>query len=204
MGFYARTVFPCLCDLLLRQPFLTQHRRDLLASVCGDILEIGFGTGLNLPCYPQHIRKITAVDANPGMNRLAKRRMARTGIEVDHRVLDCARLPFGDHSFDCVVSTWTLCSIENVNQALAEVFRVLRPGARFLFLEHGLSPDPGVQKWQRRLNKLEMRLADGCHLDRNIKAIVAEQPFASVQVDEFYLTPFPKTHSYMYRGTGVK
>ena len=98
----------------------------------------------------------------------------------------------------------TLCSIGDVRQALAEAYRVLKPGGRFLFLEHGLSPEPGVQKWQRRLNWLEMRLADGCHLDRNMTELVAAQPFSSVEVEEFYLERTPKTHGYLYRGIAVK
>jgi ubiquinone/menaquinone biosynthesis C-methylase UbiE len=113
-------------------------------------------------------------------------------------------LPFGDSTFDCVVSSWTLCSIEHVDQALAEVFRVLKTGGRFLFLEHGLSPDPRVQKWQRRVNWLQIRLAGGCRLDRNIKALVAAQPFASVKVDEFDMGTFPKTHTFMFRGVAVR
>jgi ubiquinone/menaquinone biosynthesis C-methylase UbiE len=204
MGFYSRTIFPCLCDLIMRQPILAKYRRDLLAGAGGNILEIGFGTGLNLPHYPEHVHKITTVDPNVGMHRKARKRIERTGIEVDQRVLDAARLPFDDSTFDSVVSTWTLCSIDNVNQALSEVYRVLKPGGRFLFLEHGLSPEPKVQKWQRRLNWLEMCLADGCRLDRNIKELVAAQPFASARVEEFYLEQSPKTHAYMYRGIASK
>jgi ubiquinone/menaquinone biosynthesis C-methylase UbiE len=204
VGFYSQVVFPCLCDFLLRQPFLAKYRRELLATVSGDILEIGFGTGLNLPHYPSHVRRITAIDANVGMNSKAKKQIKRCGIEVDQRLLDCERLPFADDAFDCVVSTWTLCSIEDVNHALGEVYRVLKSGGRFLFLEHGLSPEPGVQKWQRRLNWLEMRLAGGCRLDRNIRAIVAAQAFASLQVEEFDIGKPPKTHGYMYCGTAVK
>jgi ubiquinone/menaquinone biosynthesis C-methylase UbiE len=106
--------------------------------------------------------------------------------------------------FDCAVSTFTLCSIENVGQALREVYRVLKPGGRLLFLEHGFSPEPKVQKWQRWLNWLEMRLADGCHLDRNMKELVATQPFSSVEVVEFYLERTPRTHGYMFRGIATK
>ena len=125
-------------------------------------------------------------------------------MRVDQRVVSGERLPFEDNRFDCAVSTFTLCSIEDVSQALSEVYRVLKPGGKFLFLEHGLSPEPGVQKWQRHLNWLEMRLADGCHLDRNMKELIAAQPFSSVEVEEFYLERTPKTHGYLYRGIAVK
>lgn len=204
MGLYARFIFPRVCDWLLGQPAVEQHRRDLLAGVDGTVLEIGFGTGLNLPCYPAHVRKITMVDPNIGMHRLAKRRIERSGIEIDQRQLGGEALPFADGAFDCVVSTFTLCSIPEVNRAMSEVYRVLKPSGRFLFLEHGLSPEPAVQKWQRRLDWFEQCVADGCHLDRDIRALVAGQPFAAVDVANSYLERMPKTHGYLYRGTAVK
>ncbi len=204
MGFYARVIFPRLCDLLLNTAAVARHRRALLAHAAGDILEIGFGTGLNLPQYPEGVRKITIVDPNPGMHRLAQKRIRQTGIEVDQRTLGGEQLPFAPGTFDCVVSTFTLCSIEQVEQALGEVHRVLRPGGRFLFLEHGRSPEPGVRKWQRRLNGLQQALGDGCRLDRDIKGLVTALPFASVQVDEFYLEKSPRTHGYLYRGIATK
>lgn len=204
MGLYSQVIFPRLCDFLLKRPFVAKHRRELLAQVHGEVLEIGFGTGLNLPHYPAQVHKITTVDPNVGMHRLAQKRIEQTGIKVDQRVLSSERLPFEDNTFHCVVSTFTLCSIEGVTQALSEVYRVLKPGGRFLFLEHGLSPEPGIQKWQRRLNWLEMRLADGCRLDRDIKGLVEAQPFSSVQLDEFDLGMFPRTHSHMYRGMATK
>jgi SAM-dependent methyltransferase len=204
VGCYSRVIFPVLCDFLLGRPFVARYRRELLAHAGGDVLEIGFGTGLNLPHYPAHVRTITAVDPNAGMHRLARGRVRRSGIEVHQRVLSGERLPFGEHAFDCVVSTFTLCSIEGVTQALGEVYRVLRPGGRFLFLEHGLSPEPGVRKWQRRLNGLQRHLADGCRLDRDIRALLAAQPFASVRLDEFYLEKVPRTHGYLYRGLATR
>ncbi len=204
MGFYSQTIFPRLCDLLLNRPLIARHRRALLAAAHGEGLEIGFGTGLNLPHYPGTVRKLTIVDPNRGMHRLAQRRIQRTAMELDQRVVSGERLPFGDCTFDFVVSTFTLCSIHDVVQALREVYRVLKTGGRFLFLEHGLSPEPAVQKWQRRLNWLEVRLADGCHLDRDMKALIAAQRFASVEIEEFYLAGMPRTHGYMYRGTAVK
>lgn len=204
MGLYARVIFPRLCNLLLDRPAVARHRHDLLAQAGGDILEIGFGTGLNLPWYPAHVRKITALDPNAGMHRLARRRAAQSGVAVDQRVLSGERLPFETASFDCVVSTFTLCSIDQVAQALAEVYRVLQPGGRFLFLEHGLSPEPGVQRWQRRLNWLERRLGDGCRLDRDIKGLIAAQPFVVVETAESYLEKTPRTHGYLYQGHAVK
>lgn len=201
---YTQILFPRLCDLILNRPMVAQHRRELLSHACGNILEIGFGTGLNLPLYPQDVRKITTVDPNVGMHSLARQRIEKAGIEVDPRVLSSERLPFDDNTFDCVVSTFTLCSIAGVELALREVYRVLTPGGRFLFLEHGLSPEPNVQKWQHRLNWLEMRLADGCRLDRDIRAIVVAQPYSSMQIDQFYMGNLPRTHSYMSRGIATK
>lgn len=204
MGFYSQMIVPLLCDFGLDQPHVAKYRRELLAEASGKILELGFGTGLNLPYYPPHVRKITTVDPNLGMYRRAQRRIKHAGVEVDRRVLGGERLPFEDSSFDDVVSTFTLCSIEDVAQAMREVYRVLTPGGKFLFLEHGLSPHLNVQKWQHRLNWLQMRLAGGCHLDRDIRALVTAQPFASVKMEEFYIEKTPKTHGYLYRGVATK
>ena len=204
MSFYSQVIFPVLCDLVLNRPFVAKHRRELLTHAGGAILEIGFGTGLNLPHYPSHVRTITTVDPNPGMLRRAERRIARSGIAVDRHVLSSERLPFENCAFDCVVSTFTLCSIARVNEALGEIYRVLKPNGRFLFLEHGLSPEPSIQKWQRRLNGIEMCLAAGCHLDRDIRGLVGTQPFSSVEETEFYLENIPKTNGYMYRGVARK
>jgi ubiquinone/menaquinone biosynthesis C-methylase UbiE len=204
MQFYSQMIFPRLCDFFLNTPLVAKHRRELLVHAFGNVLEIGFGTGLNLPYYPETVSKITTVDPNVGMNRLAKKRIKQSGIEVDQRVLGGERLPFDDNSFDAVVSTFTLCSVEDVSRALSEVYRVLKPGGRFLFLEHGLSTEPNVRKWQRRLNWLQMRLADGCRLDRNIKELVASQPFSGVEIEEFYLEKSLKTHGYLYRGMAMK
>ncbi len=200
MGLYSQFIFPRLCEFCLNTPLVAKHRQKLLAQADGQVLEIGFGTGLNLPHYPDRIRRLTVVEPNRGMNRLAQKRIKQRGIEVDQRLQGSERLPFEDGTFDCVVSTFTLCSIEDVNQALAEVYRVLRPAGRFLFLEHGLSPEPRVQRWQHRLNWLQRLLADGCRLDRNIKELVTAQPFSSVEIDEHYLEKSPKTHGYLYRG----
>jgi ubiquinone/menaquinone biosynthesis C-methylase UbiE len=204
MGFYSRFIFPRLCNAALDRPFVAAHRRELLASATGEILEIGFGTGLNLPCYPDHIRKITAIDPNPGMHRKALSIIEQTGLDVDKRILGSEELPFDRDTFDCVVSTFTLCSIAQVQRALAEIYRVLKPGGKFLLLEHGLSPDLKVCKWQHRLNRIQRLVGDNCHLDRNIKELVSQQPFQSVEVSEFYLEKSPKTHGYLSKGMAMK
>ena len=186
------------------QPFWSKHRQAQLASVEGEILEIGVGTGLNLPHYPERVKRITTADPNPGMNKRLQRRIERTGISVDKHVIGSEELPFGEEVFDCVVSTITLCSIPKVEQAMSELFRVLKPGGRLLFLEHGLSPDPKVMKWQRRLNGLQRLFADGCTLTLEVPRIVETQPFSSVEIQNFYMQDTPKTHGYMYRGVATK
>jgi ubiquinone/menaquinone biosynthesis C-methylase UbiE len=204
VNWYSRAVFPRICDFFLNTEQVAKQRRELLRHAGGDILEVGFGTGLNLPCYPAHVRKITTVDPNLGMHRAARKRIEKGHIDVDARVFGGEHLPFPNHTFDCVVSTFTLCSIARVGEAIAEIYRVLRPNGRYTLLEHGLSPDRAVQKWQQRLNWLQMRLGDGCRLDRNIKELVAVQPFASVAIDEFYMEKTPRTHGYLYRGVAAK
>jgi ubiquinone/menaquinone biosynthesis C-methylase UbiE len=200
MGIYSRFIFPRLCEFALNNSLVTERRRQLLEQANGEILEIGFGTGLNLPNYPPPVQKITTVDPHVGMHRLAQKRIEQAGIEVDQHVQSSEQLPFEDHHFDCVVSTFTLCSIDNVEKALSEVYRVLKPGGRFLFLEHGLSPEPRIQKWQRRFNWLQMRIGDGCRLDRDMGALVRSHPFASVEIENSYMEKGPKTHGYLYKG----
>jgi ubiquinone/menaquinone biosynthesis C-methylase UbiE len=159
---------------------------------------------LNLPHYPGHVRKIVTVDPNPGMNKKLKRRIDQTGIEVDQRLISSEALPFHDGEFDCVVSTVTLCSIPDVKRAISELFRVLRPGGRILFLEHGLSPDAQVTKWQWRLNWWQRRFADGCTLTLDVRDLLSTQPFRSVEIENFYMEQTPKTHGCMYRGVAMK
>jgi ubiquinone/menaquinone biosynthesis C-methylase UbiE len=204
VGFYSEKIFPILCDLLLDKPEVARRRQQLLASVSGEILELGFGSGLNLPHYPCQVHRITTVDPNVGMHRMAHRRVRRSRIEVNQLLVSGEDIPSARDQFDCVVCTFTLCSIENVDQALREVVRVLKPGGRFLFLEHGLSPEANIEKWQHRLNWLQQSLADGCRLDRNMKQLIVAQPFSSVEVEEFYLKSLPKTHGYLYRGMSRK
>ncbi len=203
-SFYSRYLFPRLCDWALDQPFVARHRREQLAQVRGEVLEIGVGTGLNLPCYPPTVRRLTVVEPNFGMSSRLRRRIKETAVEVDQRITSSESLPFQDCSFDFVVSTFTLCSIQNVEQALREMYRVVRPGGRFVFLEHGLSPEPKVQKWQRRLNWIQGIIGDGCRLDIDVRQLVVAATFHSIDIENFYLEHTPRTHGYLYRGSGVK
>ena len=204
MGVYSRVILPRLCDWVMNDPRMARLRTDLLADVGGEVLEIGCGTGLNLPHYPAHVRRITTVDPNPGMARLARHRVAKSGIAVQQRTLSGEALPFEDGAFDCVVSTWTLCSIPDAGRALHEIYRVLRLGGRFVFLEHGLSDDAGVRRWQRRLNPIQRLLADGCRLDLDVEAVVRGQPFRQFEVERFVMERTPRTHGTMYRGGAGK
>jgi ubiquinone/menaquinone biosynthesis C-methylase UbiE len=203
MGFYSQKILPYLLDWSLADPQIAQYRRSLLADVQGEVLEIGFGTGLNLAYYPEHIRKVVTVDPNPGVHALARKRIESSPITVEHRMLGSENLPMADHSFDSVVSTFTLCSIPAVEQALQEIYRVLRPGGRFFFVEHGLSQEPSIQVWQNRLTPLQKIIADGCHLNRNIRQLVEHQ-FGSVTLEAFYGEGLPKVFGYLYKGVATK
>ncbi|WP_126452816.1 class I SAM-dependent methyltransferase [Sulfuriflexus mobilis] len=204
MGFYSRVLFPWGMNWLMSGEPFDSARANLLNRVSGKVLEIGFGSGLNLPHYPHSLSALTAIDPNPGMRRYAEARMLQSPIKVEHCELNGEALPMADASFDTVVSTWTLCSIEHAEQALAEIHRVLKPGGRFVFLEHGLSDEPGIQRWQHRLNPIQKVIGDGCNLNRNIRELVAAAGFRSLEVENFYLEKTPRLLGYMYRGEALK
>lgn len=203
MNLYSQFILPRLLDWSMSDASLSHYRQEVLAQVSGETLEIGFGTGLNLPYYPKHIQKLTTVDANPGMNALALKRIQASDITVEHHVLNGENLPFPDQSFDSVVCTWTLCSIANVKQALQEIYRVLKPGGRFFFIEHGLSDNPKVEVWQNRLTPVQKVIADGCHLNRDIKRLIESQ-FSQVRVEQFQEKNLPAIMGYLYKGVAVK
>jgi ubiquinone/menaquinone biosynthesis C-methylase UbiE len=188
----------------MRNPHLERLRREALAGAKGGILEIGFGTGLNLEHYPEHVRHLTAIDPGEGMAHIAHRRIEQSQIDVDLRVQTAEELPFNDGQFDCVVSTWTLCSIQDARRTVAEISRVLKPGGRFLYLEHGLSEEPAVQRWQHRLTPLQKRIAGGCRLDVDIEVLVRSGAFGEVNVERFLLERTPRIAGSMYRGVAVR
>ena len=203
MGIYGRWVLPRLLDWTMTGAPFAQYRQQLLADVAGDVLEIGFGTGLNLAYYPDTVSTLTVIEPNPGMGAIAAPRLAQTSVPVTSRSLRGERMDFKSDRFDYVVSTWTLCSITGIDQALSEIHRVLKPGGKFVFIEHGLSPDPQLQTWQHRLTPLQKRLVDGCHLDRAIAALV-QAHFPELTVDTFYAETLPKVGGYFYQGIATK
>jgi len=199
MGLYRRHVFPWLCHKAMGDEETARRRREALAGVSGEVLEIGFGTGHNLPFYPEAVTRIVGVEPNPGMHRIAARQVAAARVPVDLVLERAEELPFPDASFDAAVSTFTLCSLDDPAAALAELRRVLRPGGLFAFLEHGLAPEPKVARWQRRLTPLQRRIGDGCHLDRKIDSLVAAGGLTLERLETGY-QPGPKVASYLYRG----
>lgn len=204
MNPYYRFILPRLLDWMMSDASLSQYRQEVLANVKGRTLEIGFGTGLNLPYYPKSIPKLITVDANPGMNALAAKRIQASDIVVENHVLSGENLPFENQSFDTVVSTWTLCSIANVEQALKEIYRVLKPGGQYLFVEHGLSHDPQMQVWQNRLTPIQKVIGDGCHLNRDIRRLIENQ-FSQVTIEEFQGdNSLLEIVAHQYKGMAVK
>jgi ubiquinone/menaquinone biosynthesis C-methylase UbiE len=204
MSFYHHNVFPWLLDHALRHRSFSEPRRRTLAPASGRILEIGFGTGLNLRYYPSTVGRIEAIDPDVDLDRYSGPRIAASNIEVDFHHLDAEHLPFEDDRFDSVVCTLTLCTIPDVVHALGEVRRVLRPGGQFLFLEHGLAPDAAVARWQARLTPIWKPLAGGCHLDRPIRNLVAQAGLALDPVSNYYLAGLPRFLGYMTEGVARK
>lgn len=203
MSFYSRRVFPHLLDWMMSKPAFTHARQELLASVQGDVLEIGFGTGLNLAHYPATVKSLTTVDVNPGVHHLAEKRLATSRWPVKFELISGERLPMPDASYDAVVSTWTLCSIPDVDSALREIRRVLKPDGRFYFVEHGLSPVPSVAKWQHRLTPIQKIIGDGCHLDRDHLALIAKAGLRVIEKRQFNAEGLPAIGSFMTLGVAV-
>ncbi len=203
MGIYSRLVLPQIMEWVMSNPVFSQYRQQVLEEVSGKILEIGFGTGLNLAYYPANIQEITIIDSNLGMKKFAQKRIEESKLSINSMVLNGEKLPLENESFDTVVSTWTLCSINQVEKALAEIYRVLKIGGKFHFIEHGLSKKPQIQIWQNRLTPFQKIIADGCHLNRNIKQLVEKQ-FRDVTIKEFNLPNLPEISAYMYQGIAKK
>lgn len=203
MSFYERFLLPYLLDFACGMKDISRQREKVVPHAVGKVLEIGIGTGLNMKHYdPGRIEKIWGLDPALQMHRLAAKRIAMAGLDVELLGLSAEEIPMQDASFDTVVCTYTLCTIPDPVQALGEMRRVLKPGGKLLFCEHGKAPDESVQRWQDRLNGPWGRLAGGCNLNREVPELLAKGGFDVQDMDTMYL-PGPKPLTFNYWGTAV-
>jgi SAM-dependent methyltransferase len=203
VGFYEDRVLPRVIDVVLGGRDLDAVRARVAAGLSGEVIEIGFGSGRNVPHYPAAVTRVRAVDPATAGRRLAAARVAESSVPVEYVGLDGQALPVDDASADHVLCTWTLCTIPDVGRALAEVVRVLRPGGRFHFVEHGLAPDPRVARWQRRLTPIQRRIAGGCHLDRPIDALITGAGLTITRLEHSWMRA-PKPMGYLYEGVATR
>jgi len=192
MGFYQKRVLPRIVNVACGTKTVEPLRRRVCEGLAGDVVEIGFGSGLNVPFYPSTVSRVAAVEPSDLAWKLAGKRLEETGLRVDRSGLDGQSLPFEDDSYDAALSSWTLCTIPDVAVALSELRRVLKPGAALHFLEHGLAPDERVRSWQRRLDPVEKRLFGGCHFTRPIVELLTSAGFVIEELDVFYEKGAPK------------
>lgn len=205
MGFYSNVIIPFFYDYSMDSKKINEGRKSILNKITEtEILEIGFGTGINLKFYPQSVKKIFGVDINNGMLEQAKKKIDNGKIEIELINQSSELLPFPENSINAIVSTYTLCSIKEINLAIKEIYRVLKPGGHYYFLEHGLADNPKTQKWQNRLNPIQNFWADGCNLNRNIKELISKEGFIFKELNTYYQKGNLKYLSYMYEGIAVK
>ncbi|MCB9357764.1 MAG: class I SAM-dependent methyltransferase [Calditrichaeota bacterium] len=204
MGLWRETLWPRLCHKAMQAERHARYRSASLERARGAILEIGFGSGLNLPYYPQSVTSVVGIEPNPGLRKVAVRTMHEQHFPVTLLDMNAEKLSFHEGEFDCVVSTWTLCSIQNLDQALSEVRRVLKPGGEFIFFEHGLAPDPDLQKWQRRLSRVTKHIFDGCTVDKQIAERIQGAGLDIVSLDNFFIPNVPRSEGYIYAGAARK
>ena len=200
MGIYGNHVLPRILDLACGAKVSRPERERVCAGLKGDVVEIGFGSGHNVQHYPAAVTSVAAIEPSDTAWKIAGKRLAASSVPVRRAGLDGQALPFPDDSFDCALSTWTMCSIPDLEAALAELRRVLRPGGRLHFIEHGLAPDEGVVRWQQRLEPAQKRVFGGCHLTRPIDEYVAKSGFSIQDRDRYYEDGGPKIFTSLYLG----
>ena len=203
MGLWERQLLPRLIDACNNGPHVKAVRERMCTGLSGDVVEIGFGSGLNVPYYPSAVTRVLAVEPSDVGWGLAAGRVAASHVPVERIGLDGRALPLPDHSVDSALSTWTLCTIPDPDEALAELRRVLKPGGRLTFVEHGLSPDTGVATWQRRLDPLQRRIVGGCRLTLSVLSVVRQAGFVVERVENEYEEGAPRPIGYLYEGTAI-
>ncbi len=203
MSVYRDRVLPVIVDAVLSGKPNREVRERIVAGLQGEVVEIGFGSGRNVPFYPATIKRVRAVEPAAGGRRIAAKRIAASPVPVEFVGLDGESLPLDDNSADHVLTTWTLCTIPDVERALSEVVRVLRPGGTLHFAEHGRSPDPRVARWQDRLNPIQKKVAGGCHLNRKIDDLLTGSGLQLAALRNYAL-PGPQAFGYMYEGVAAK
>ena len=192
-GIYAEHVLPHIVNATCGLKANDELRSRVCDGLHGRVVELGFGSGLNVPFYPAAVTEVAAIEPADLGWKLAAKRLAETSVPVVRSGLDGQTLPLPDDSCDAALSTWTMCTIPDVGRALGEVGRVLKPGGTLHFVEHGLAPDEKVQRWQYRLEPLQKRLFGGCHLTRPIVDLLTDAGFTILEVDVFYEKGAPKT-----------
>jgi len=199
MAFYENRILPALIHLAMRQRNLASYRQRVIPQASGAVLEIGVGSGLNFPYYSRNVEQIVALDTSPRLLGMAERAASENWPPVELLEASAEDIPLPDGGIDTVVTTWTLCSIPDVDRALREMRRVLKPNGRLLFVEHGLSPDASVRRWQDRITPAWKRLGGGCHLNRNISELIERAGFTIERLATGYMKG-PKPMTFMYEG----
>jgi len=205
MGFYTDVIIPVFYDTSMDSTKINEGRKSILSRITEEeIIEIGFGTGINTKFYPDNVKKIIGIDTNKGMLKQFDKKSGNGKIEIELLHQSGETLPFQDNSINAAISTYTLCSIKNVTSSLREIFRVLKPCGKYYFLEHGLADNPKTQKWQNRLNPIQNIWAGGCNLNRDIKSLISNAGFNFIELKNYYMKRDPKIVGYMYEGIAVK